>query len=80
MYIHFGHEISRDNELYNNWYRENIAKLMPHLELEIELETTTGNLYSEKIKCGSGWDISMENEDDVATRSIGISEVSVKEI
>lgn len=34
--------------------RENIAKLMPHLELEIELETTTGNLYSEKIKCGSG--------------------------
>ena len=80
FYILFKREISCDEELYSDWYKENIDKLMPHMEFEFELETVTGNSYIEKITCGSNWDITMRNVNDTATRAIGISEISVSEI
>ncbi|MGM9936590.1 MAG: hypothetical protein ACI38A_04545 [Candidatus Ornithomonoglobus sp.] len=79
LYIYVNREISTEEELYNKWYEDNIDKLMPHIELELVLETVTGQLYIEEIVCGSGWDISMQNSENTATRSIGVTNIMVKE-
>ena len=42
-------------------------------------ETTEGNQYIEKLSCGSSWDISMKNINNIATREIGITEINVEE-
>lgn len=79
LYIHIQREVSDDEEWSNNWYTNNIDKLMPHMEFEIEMETIEGNSYIEKIVCGSSWDISMKNIRTTATRAIGVTEVDIQE-
>lgn len=49
------------------------------IELEFILETTEGNQYIEKLSCGSSWDISMKNINNIATKEIGITEINVEE-
>lgn len=80
LYIFIKHEFVSDKELLKNWYKDNIDKLMPHIEFEFKLEAVTGNIYSEKIICGSSWDISMKNEHDTATRGINVSDIYVNEV
>lgn len=79
LYICIKREVTKENEQYNNWYKENLDSLMPHIELEFILETTEGNQYIEKLSCGSSWDISMKNINNIATREIGIAEINVEE-
>ena len=79
LYIRIKREVTKENEQYNNWYKENLDSLMPHIELEFILETTEGNQYIEKLSCGSSWDISMKNINNIATREIGITEINVEE-
>lgn len=79
LFIHVKWEVTEENEQYSNWYIENIDKLRPHIELEFILETTEGNQYIEKLSCGSSWDISMKNINNIATREIGITEINVEE-
>lgn len=79
LYICIKREVTKENEQYNNWYKENIDSLMPHIELEFILETTEDNQYIEKLSCGSSWDISMKNINNIATREIGITEINVEE-
>ena len=79
LYIDVSREISKDFELDNSCYTNNINKLMPHIEFELTLETITGDLYKEVISCGSGWDVTMKNNNNTATRSIGIINVNVSE-
>ena len=80
LYIHIKREVTKENERYDNWYKENIPSLMPHVELEFTLETTEGNQYTEKLSCGSSWDVSMKNINNIVTREIGITEITVEEI
>lgn len=77
LYIHVKREVCSEEELNSQWYEENINKLTPHMEFELILETADGNSYFEKITCGSGWDISMKNINNIATRSVGVVEVCV---
>ncbi len=80
LYIHIKREISNAEELYNTWYSENLDNLMPHMEFEFKMETTSGAYYSEKITCGTNWDSSMKSISGSATRGIGIIDISVEEI
>ena len=79
LYIIIEYEISED-ELYCDWDKASGSKLIPHLEFEFELETVTGNLYSEKIICGSSWNINMKDTQNLATRVIGSVDINVNEI
>lgn len=79
LYIDVSREFLKDSELDNSCYTNNINKLMPHIEFELTLETVTGDLYKEVISCGSGWDVTMENDNNTATRSIGIININVSE-
>ena len=79
FYIHIKREIVDTEELYKNWYKDNIDKIMPRMEFELELETVTGNFYIEKIECGSSWDISMKNTNNTATRAIGVTKIQITE-
>ena len=80
LYIVVKREFATNEEFKCNYYVEHIDQLMPHIELELTLETITGDRYKEKISFGSNWDNSMKNENNIATRSIGIIDIDVSEI
>lgn len=77
LYIYVKREIDEMKNISEDWYEKHIDDLMPHMEFELVLETTAGERYSEKIVCGSGWDISMQNIGKTAIRQIGISKINV---
>lgn len=79
LYIHISREISCDEENDYMWYEKNTRKLMPRMEFVLEMETVTGNLYTENISFGSGWDISMKDVNSTVTRNIGVVQVKVEE-
>lgn len=80
LYICIQRELSCVEELWHDWYKENIDKLMPYMEFEFMLETVTGNTYIEKISCGSNWSNKMKSIQNTTTRTIGLSEISVHEV
>ena len=78
LYIDIKREISFDGELRNTWYQDNIEKIMPYMEIEFILETITGDIYREKIICESFFDQNMQNNGNIITRAIGISDLCVE--
>lgn len=79
LYIVVKREFSNQHDLMNNWYEENIDKLMPYIEFEFTIQSVLGNTYIEKITCGSGWDKNMKNVGAIAIRSLYVQSVEFEE-
>lgn len=80
LYIKYAFEISKTGEVNQEWYYKNTESVLPHLEMQLELEIVGGKRYIEDICCGSNWNSSMENTKEKMTRLIGTTIINVKEI
>lgn len=80
LYIYAKREINNAEELNDKWYEQHSAELMPHIELEMILETTSGERYLETIAFGSGWDASMQRTGNTVVREIGVVQMDVSKI
>lgn len=78
LYIYVKREYITDEDKCRQWYVDNMRAIMPHIELELILETKSGERYLEKLKCGSSWDLGMQDVDQTVTRQIGIYKNSVE--
>ena len=79
LYIYVKREINNISEI-DEWYTEHIRDIMPHMEFELILETTSGERYLEKITCGSGWDATMQSENNLAVRELSVWPIEVTKI
>ena len=78
LYIYVKREYIADEDKCQQWYIDNKRDIMPHIELDLILETKSGERYLERLKCGSSWDAGMQDVEQTVTRQIGIYKNSVE--
>ncbi len=80
LYLYIKHEILGEEGKLAKWYADNTRKLMPHMEIELELVARSGRRYLEKLVCGSNWDAGMQGSEFIAERQIAILKNNVEEL
>ena len=78
LYIYVKREYIADEDKCQQWYIDNKRDIMTHIELDLILETKSGERYLERLKCGSSWDAGMQDVEQTVTRQIGIYKNSVE--
>lgn len=70
-------EFVSDEDAADTFYKDNVEKMMPHLELDLHLVTTEGIDYYEKIICASNWHSEMKSQKHCIERELVVLKLDV---
>lgn len=77
MIIQIRREFVDEDDFKDTWYKDNVDKIMPHLEMRLHIVTTDGIDYYENIVCGTSWNQEMKNRTNCIERELNIMEIEV---
>lgn len=77
MLVQVRREFIDEEDAKDTWYKDNIDKIMPHLELDLHIVTTDGVDYYEKIVCVSNWTSDMKSQKNCIERELVVLKLDV---
>lgn len=77
LVIQISREFVDADDFKDTCYKDNVDKIMPHIEMRLHIVTTDGIDYYENIVCGTNWNQEMENRTNCIERELNITEIEV---
>lgn len=77
MLVKVRREFVDEEDAKDTWYKDNVEKIMPHLEMDLHIVTTDGIDYYENVVCGSNWDSEMKSQKNCIERELVVLEINV---
>lgn len=77
MIIQVRRELADDEDMEDTLYKDNIDKIMPHLEMDLHIVTTDGVDYYENIIWGTDWNCEMKSNINRIERKLSIMKLDV---
>ena len=80
LIIRVSREFVDDEDFKDTWYKDNIDKIMPHLEMRLHIVTADGIDYYENIVGGTSWNKEMKSNANCIEREWNIMELDVTRV
>lgn len=77
MIVQVRREFVDEEDAKDTWYIDNVDKINPYFEMSLQIVSTDGNNYYEKIICSSNWNCKMKSQKDCIERELTVLELDV---